>query len=60
MFDYIGQLTWDGAALIESMLVGDDVDFVAGNDIDFAAIISYELNKRDFSELTTLLFPCLM
>lgn len=39
-------LTWDGAALIASLMVGYDIDFMA--------IISFELHERAFSDMTTL------
>lgn len=45
-------MTWDGAALITSL--------VAGYDIDFATIIRYQLHEQAFAEPTILPFPCLV
>ncbi|KAF3666468.1 hypothetical protein FXO37_10536 [Capsicum annuum] len=45
-------LTWDGVALIASLM--------ASYDIDFVSILRYEIHERDFSEMTTLPFPCLV
>lgn len=45
-------LTWGGAALTGSMMVYCDIDFVS--------IIRYELHGREFGNMTTLPFPCLV
>lgn len=52
MSDCCGQcIELDGAILISRMMVEYDIDFVA--------IIQYELYERAFDGTTTLLFPCL-
>lgn len=45
-------LIWDGAALVSSIMVGYDIDFIA--------IIWCEIYKRAFSMMTTMPFPCLI
>lgn len=45
-------LLWNGSSLVASMAVGYDINFVA--------IIQYEIHKRDFDVMITLSFPCLI
>lgn len=45
-------LTWDGVALIASMMERYDINFVS--------IIRYKLYERAFGDMATLIFPCLV
>lgn len=45
-------LIWKGAAPIASFMVGCD--------IDFAAILRYEIHDRSFREVINMPFPCLI
>lgn len=45
-------LSWEGSDLIDSMMVGYD--------IDFAAILRHEIHDRVFSEVMNLPLPCLI
>lgn len=45
-------LYWDDATLIASIAIGFDIDFMA--------IIRYEMHEKVFGETSTLPFPCLV